>query len=109
MDTEDEKRIREIIKEEIANNPPVKRKGNRKPNKWQVFLRECTPNQPQGLSMGEKVKACSTQYREIKVKNGKLLDDMLAKYLEQNQTKNQTNQTNQTNQIQDQSDDKSNE
>jgi len=90
MDTVDEERIREIAREEIANSVPVKKKGNRKPNKWQVFLKECSPRQSQDLSMGEKVKACSVQYKEIKVKNGKLLDDMMAKYLEQNQTKNQT-------------------
>lgn len=94
METEDEERIREIAREEIANAAPSKRKGNRTPSKWQVFLKHCTPNQAQTLSMGEKVKACSVQYKDIKVKNGKLLDDMLAKYIEEknkNQTQDQSN------------------
>lgn len=97
METEDEEKIREIVREELTNAIPTKKKGIRKPNKWQAFLRHCTPQQAQDLSMGEKVKACSLQYKEIKIKNGKLLDDLLAKYME-DQSRNKINQDQKSNQ-----------
>jgi len=74
----DEERIREIAREEIANIVPTKKKGNRKPNKWQLFLKECTPKHS-NVPIGERVKACSVEYREIKKTNNKLLDELVDK------------------------------
>ena len=59
-----EDRIREIVRDELANFSPPKRK--RAPNKWQIFLKECTREQDGGLSYTEKVKACSAKYKEKK-------------------------------------------
>lgn len=61
----DENRVREIVKEELANFSPPKKK--RAPNKWQVFLKDCVKTQDNGLAYPEKVKACSVIY---KGKNG---------------------------------------
>ncbi len=69
LDNMDEDRIREIVREELANfNPPKKKRA---PNKWQIFLKQCTKEE-QG-SYPEKVKACSIKYKEKK-KNGELPD-----------------------------------
>lgn len=67
MDLTDENRIREIVKEELANFGPPKKK--RAPNKWQIFLKQCAKEQSGDLSYPEKVKACSVKYKENK-KNG---------------------------------------
>ena len=67
MNDIDEGRIRDIIKEELANFSPPKRK--RAPNKWQVFLKDCVKEQDGGLSYPEKVKACSVKYKEKKKEN----------------------------------------
>lgn len=61
----DEHRVREIVREELANFKPKKRE-KRPPNKWQLFLKECTKEQPKDFSYPEKVKACSVKYREKK-------------------------------------------
>lgn len=57
----DENRVRDIIKEELANFSPPKKK--RAPNKWQVFLKDCVKTQDSGLAYPEKVKACSVIYK----------------------------------------------
>lgn len=64
MDLTDENRIREIVKEEIANFSPPKKK--RAPNKWQQFLKECAKNQSADLSYTDKVKECSVIYKKNK-------------------------------------------
>lgn len=64
MDLSDENRIREIVKEELANFTPQKKK--RAPNKWQVFLKECAKEQSTDLSYPEKVKKCSAIYKKNK-------------------------------------------
>ena len=77
--TMEEERIREIAREEIANAIPAKEKGKRKPNKWQLFLKECTPKHSD-VPIGERVKACSAEYREIKKTNSQLLDELVDKH-----------------------------
>lgn len=51
----------------------------RKPNKWQLFLRDCTPRQGKGLGMTEKVSACSIEYKSLKEKNPKKLEEIIQK------------------------------
>lgn len=67
MDLTDENRIREIVKEELENFTPQKKK--RAPNKWQIFLKQCAKEQSGDLPYPEKVKACSIKYKDNK-KNG---------------------------------------
>lgn len=67
MNDMSEERIREIVKEELANYAPPKRK--RAPNKWQQFLKECVKEQDSGLVYTDKVKACSIIYKENKKQN----------------------------------------
>lgn len=64
MNLTDENRIREIVKEELTNFSPQKKK--RAPNKWQLFLKECTKEQTGDLSYTDKVKVCSAKYKENK-------------------------------------------
>lgn len=60
----DEQRIREIIREELANHIPPKKK--RAPNKWQLFLKDCVKKQDEGLKYTEKVQLCSVEYKGTK-------------------------------------------
>lgn len=53
-------------------------KKKRKPSKWQLFLKECMPNQKNG-SFPEKVGACSIVYKDLKEKNPKKLDEIIDK------------------------------
>jgi hypothetical protein len=54
----------------------------RKPNKWQLFLKECMPQQQdKSLSMTDKVSVCGVQYRELKEKNPKAIDDIANRIL----------------------------
>lgn len=63
----DENRVREIVKEELSNfNPPKKKRA---PNKWQLFLKECAKRQDKELSYPEKVSLCSIEYKEEKNNN----------------------------------------
>lgn len=92
MDSNDDRYIRAIVKEEIAKSMPhnsnsthhKKKKGNREPTKWQIFLGDCSKKQHKDMSMGDKVKACSIQYKKIKESNPRLLDDMVTKIQSQN-------------------------
>ncbi len=67
MEIIDENRVREIVKDELANFAPQKKK--RAPNKWQIFLKTCAQTQDKELPYTEKVKKCSVIYNENK-KNG---------------------------------------
>ena len=53
-------------------------KKKRQPNKWQLFLKGCLKEQPNG-GLGEKVTACGVQYRGLKEKNPKYLDELVNK------------------------------
>lgn len=52
-------------------------KKKRGPNKWQIFLKGCMPNQSKDLPMTDKVSACGIQYRELKEKNPKELEKIV--------------------------------
>lgn len=53
-------------------------KKKRAPNNWQLFLGECFNTQDKGLAMTEKVSACGVTYRELKTKDPKKLDSIIA-------------------------------
>lgn len=67
MDIMSEDRVREIIKEELTNFTPPKKK--RAPSKWQIFLKDCVKEQAEELQYTDKVKACSAKYKENKNKD----------------------------------------
>ena len=67
METIDENRVRDIVRDELANFVPQKKK--RAPNKWQIFLKECAREQDKELPYTDKVKVCSIKYKESKNKN----------------------------------------
>ena len=64
MEIIDENRVREIVKDELANFAPQKKK--RAPNKWQIFLKDCVMEQAGELQYTDKVKKCSVIYKEKK-------------------------------------------
>lgn len=69
---------------QIDNNKKINKfkaqnNGKRKPSKWQLYLKECMPNQSSGIPFPDKVTACSVKYKEIKAKNPKYLDDLANK------------------------------
>lgn len=78
--------IRKIVLEELNkktdeialafNNENIKKvkKEKRPPNKWNIFLGECSKRQPKDKTMGEKAKACSVEYHKS-IKNGIFKDD----------------------------------
>jgi hypothetical protein len=67
----DENRIREIakeiVKEELANFIPPKKK--RAPNKWQIFLKDCVKEHTEEMPYIDKVKECSVKYKKNKENN----------------------------------------
>lgn len=67
MEVIDENRVREIIREELTNFSPQKKK--RAPNKWQIFLKNCANEQNKELPYTERVKVCSVKYKESKNQN----------------------------------------
>lgn len=93
LDVMKEEDLRRIIKEELSNinitagcnNPnnngnngnnngnseehaetTKKTKSKRAPSKWNLFLKECSQNQPKELSLGERTKLCSVEYKQVK-------------------------------------------
>lgn len=64
METTEENRIREIVREELTNFTPQKKK--RAPNKWQIFLKDCVKEQAGEIPYTDKVKKCSVIYKEKK-------------------------------------------
>jgi len=48
-------------------------------NRWQLFLHDCRPRQDPNLGMTQKVSSCSVEYKELKEKNPKQLEDILEK------------------------------
>ena len=64
MEVTDENRVREIIREELTNFSPQKKK--RAPNKWQIFLKDCVKVQAGELPYIDKVKECSVIYKKNK-------------------------------------------
>lgn len=68
-------------------NPQLETPKKRKPNKWQLFLKDCTPRQDKGLGMTEKVSACSVEYKTLKETNPKKLEEIIEKQTRERQTK----------------------
>jgi len=89
----DEECVRKIIKEELAQFKPQKSstKGTKKKSNWNIFLADCTKKQPNGTPLGDRTKACSVEYKELK-KNGALEDVILRL-----STKIETNDDNKSN------------
>jgi len=54
---------------------PIKIK--REPNKWQLFLKSCISGQPKSAGMGEKVTACSIQYKDLKTNDPNKLEQIV--------------------------------
>ncbi len=75
----DEECVRNIVKEELSKFQPQKssNKGNKKKSNWNIFLADCTKRQPNGTPLGDRAKACSIEYKELKNKGS--LDDFITK------------------------------
>lgn len=72
----DEECVRTIVKEELANMSNIQTdqpKKTKKKSAWNIFLSDCTKKQPPGTPIGDRAKACSIEYKELK-KNGTLED-----------------------------------
>lgn len=54
-------------------------KKERKASKWQLYLKDCLPDQPKESGLGEKVSTCSVTYKQLKEKDPKKLDEIIAK------------------------------
>lgn len=52
-------------------------KKERKKSKWQIYLKGCIPQQPKDRGMGEKVTQCGVEYRNLKEKDPKKLDQII--------------------------------
>lgn len=61
----------------MYENNQIKPKLKRKPSKWQLFLKDCIPSQPKDAGIGEKITLCSTQYKHLKEKEPKKLDEII--------------------------------
>lgn len=57
-------KIRIIVKDELSKINIGNVKKERKKSDWQIFLGTCMPNTSKELSMGEKVKECSVEWRK---------------------------------------------
>lgn len=69
----EEKDVRRMIREELSEDVSRANTNNgvkkeRKKSKWQVYLKDCIPKQNKELGIGEKVKACSVEYKKDKDK-----------------------------------------
>jgi len=75
----DEECIRTIVREELSKMPNTQEdqpKKTKKKSTWNMFLADCTKKQPKGTPLGDRTKACSIEYKELK-KNGSLNDFIL--------------------------------
>jgi hypothetical protein len=67
------------IQPDAQNNAPKKTKRK---STWNIFLADCTKKQPKGTPLGDRAKACSIEYKELKNKGS--LDDFISKLSTQN-------------------------
>jgi hypothetical protein len=66
--------VRTIVREELSKMPTTQAdqpKKEKKKSVWNIFLADCTKKQPKGTPLGDRAKACSVEYKELK-KNGSL-------------------------------------
>lgn len=74
----DEECVRTIVKEELSKLPTMQSETNtpkktKRKSTWNIFLSDCTKRQPEGTPLGDRTKACSIEYKELK-NNGSLND-----------------------------------
>jgi hypothetical protein len=89
----DEECIRGIVREELSKMSPIQNDGPKKTKKksnWNIFLSDCTKRQPQGTALGDRTKACSIEYKELK-KNGSLNDFISRLQIPKNESNNNGN------------------
>jgi hypothetical protein len=70
----DEECVRTIVREELSKMPAIQTdqpKKAKKKSAWNIFLADCTKKQPKGTPLGDRAKACSVEYKDLK-KNGSL-------------------------------------
>ena len=60
-----EERVREIVREEIAN---VGIKSKRKPNQYNLFIKKCLQEIETKGAIQERFKKCAMRYKEMKGK-----------------------------------------
>ena len=76
----DEECIRGIVREELSKMPTTQtdqpKKAKKKSN-WNIFLADCTKKQAKGTPLGDRAKACSIEYKELK--NNGSLNDFISK------------------------------
>jgi hypothetical protein len=76
----DEECVRSIVREELSKEATMQTdspKKTKRKSAWNIFLADCTKKQPKGTPLGDRTKACSIEYKELK-KNGSL-DDFISK------------------------------
>lgn len=85
----DEECVRSIVKEELSKMPTMQPdaqnnapKKTKRKSAWNIFLADCTKKQPKGTPLGDRAKACSIEYKELKNKGS--LDDFISKLSTQN-------------------------
>jgi hypothetical protein len=89
----DEECIRGIVREELSKMSPIQNdvpKKTKKKSNWNIFLSDCTKRQPQGTALGDRTKACSIEYKELK-KNGSLNDFISKLQMPKNENGNSGN------------------
>lgn len=92
----DEECIRGIVREELSKMSPMQNdapKKTKKKSQWNIFLAVCTKKQPQGTPLGDRTKACSIEYKELK-KNGSLNDFISKLQIPKNENGNSGNEDN---------------
>lgn len=86
----DEECIRGIVREELSKMSPMQNdvpKKTKKKSNWNIFLSDCTKRQPQGTALGDRTKACSIEYKELK-KKGSLNDFISRLQIPKNESDN---------------------
>jgi hypothetical protein len=89
----DEECVRGIVREELSKMPVIQNdtpKKTKKKSTWNIFLSDCTKRQPQGTALGDRTKACSIEYKELK-KNGSLNDFISKLQIPKNEGNNNGN------------------
>jgi len=70
MNPEEEENVRKIVRDELTKsnngNNGSSTKKKRGPSKWQLYLKDCLKEQPKELALGDRVKGCSVEYKNVK-------------------------------------------
>lgn len=76
----DEECVRTIVREELSKMPNTQEEQPKKAKKksaWNIFLSDCTKKQPAGTPLGDRTKACSIEYKQLKQSGS--LNDIISK------------------------------